>query len=234
MRGARRAREGHDILTAQMIEEVTHRAADQLERAVGKNSRVQHASEDLLGQIGGDGSGLDDDGDPRQESRCELLQHSPDGKVERVDVHGRAFQRNADVLSDEGCALGEGLDGTVDEHPLVGKLAHPLAGIDEQSADPAVDVDPGIAARRARRIGQAVEVLLVLGEHLRQRLQQSGALVERELAQSRSAHSARMVQHGGEIEPVRRCAEDDLSGRGIPQIRQIAAAALPLARRITL
>ncbi len=234
LRGARGTREGDDILAAQVLEEIAHGAADELDGAVGKYSGIHHAPEDLLRQIRGDGGGLDDDGHSCEQRRRQLLEHPPDGEVERVDVHGRAFQRNTDVLSDEGPALGQCFDAAVDEHPIVGKLAHALAGVDEQGADPAVDVDPGIVPGGAGRIGEAIELLLVLHQHLRQRLQQAGAVVKRELAQCRSADRARVLQHPREVEAIGRRAEDHLAGRRVAQVREIACPALPSSGREAL
>src|SRR5438874_1810174 len=78
----------------------------------------------------------------------ELLQHSPHGEVEGVDVHGDALERHADMASDERAAFRQRLGGTVDEERLVGKVATTTARVGEQRPDAAVDIDPVIGPGR--------------------------------------------------------------------------------------
>ena len=75
------------------------------------------------------------------------------GKVEGVDLDGHAFQRHADVATDERAALAQRLGAAVDVERLVGKLAATAARVREQRPDAAVDVDPGVApaSRPSRR-----------------------------------------------------------------------------------
>ena len=93
-------------------------------------------------------------GTPGEQRRRQLLQHSPYREIEGVDVNGRALERQTNVLADEAPALREHLDGAIDINTAVGKLARTLAGVHEERADAAVDVDPGVALRRARGVGE--------------------------------------------------------------------------------
>ncbi len=88
-----------------MIEQIPHCAADELHRTVGQNSRIHDPPEYLLREIGGDRCRLDDDRHSGQQRGAEFLQHSPDRKVESVDVDRRALERDADVLTGERTAL---------------------------------------------------------------------------------------------------------------------------------
>src|SRR5205807_5683916 len=120
-----------------------------------------------------------------------------------IDVHGGAFKRNTYMLTDERARLGKRLHRPIDVNPAVGQLTRALACVDKDSADPAVDVDPGIAFRGAGCIRQPIELVLVLREHLRKRLEQRRALVERELTQARSADVARVLERRAEVDAIR-------------------------------
>ena len=60
-----------------------------------------------------------------------------------------------------------------------------------------------IALRRAGRVRERVELVLVLGEILRERLEQRRALMEREPPQRGPADVARVIEHARE----NRCLE---------------------------
>ena len=142
LRRARRARERHGVLAVQVIEQIAEAAADQLQRAFRQDAGLDDAPDDQLREIGRRGRGLDDRGHAGEQRRRQLLEHAPHREVERVDVHGRAFERHADVLADERAGLRQHLDVAVDVDAAVRQLARALARIDEQRAEAAVDVDP--------------------------------------------------------------------------------------------
>lgn len=115
------------------------------------------------------------------------------------------------MAAEERAVLGEVLDTPVDVHFRVGQLAPALAGVREQHADPAVDVDPGVLRCGTGAAGQLVQLGLALGEGEGELLEHHGALMEGELSQRRLSHGAGVVEHGPQIEPVGRDAGDDLS-----------------------
>ena len=61
-----RAREGNRVLTIQVVEQVAEPAADQLQRAFGKNAGLMYVAHHELGQVGRAGCGLDDGGHARE------------------------------------------------------------------------------------------------------------------------------------------------------------------------
>ena len=136
------AGEGHGVLTGEVIEEITDTAANELHGALGKNARLDDAAECQLSQISRGGSGLDDSRYSRKKSRRQLLQHAPDGEVERVDVHCRPFERHTDVLAGEAAGFRQAFRRAIEVDMGVGQLAHALARIHEERGDAAVDVDP--------------------------------------------------------------------------------------------
>jgi hypothetical protein len=228
-RGARRAGERHHILAGEVIEQVSDAAADQLHRPLGQDPGPDDSPEHPLREVAGLGRRLDDRGDACKQRRRELLQHAPHGKVEGIDMHRRAFERHADVLADESAEPGERLHRPLDVDAAVGQLALALARVHEKRPEAAVDIDPGIAARGPGRVRHPVELLLVLAEVLRQRLEECRALVEREPAQVRATDFARVPERRLAIESVGVRARHHLAGGGIAQRDAAAAAGRPFA-----
>ena len=110
-----------------MIEQVAEAAADELQRALRQDARLDDAPDDELGEIGRRRRGLHDRRHAGEQRRRQLLQHAPHREVERVDVHRRAFERHADVLADERAALRQRLRRAVDVDAAVRQLARALA-----------------------------------------------------------------------------------------------------------
>jgi hypothetical protein len=54
-----------------------------------------------LGEIRGARGGLDDGRHSGEQRGGEFLEHAPHRKIERVDVHGRALERHADMLPEK-------------------------------------------------------------------------------------------------------------------------------------
>ena len=113
-----------------------------------------------------------------EQGRRQLLEHSPDGEVEGVDVHRRALQRGVDVLADEGAGLRQAFERAVEEHMGVGKFAAALGREGEEGAGAALDVDPAVLARRAGQVIELVQLLLARHDRLAERLQHPRPLVE--------------------------------------------------------
>ena len=234
MRRRRRAREGHHVLAGEVLEEVPNCAADQLHRSFRQDRRLDDPPESLLGEVAGLRRRLHDGRHAGEERRGEFLEHPPHRKIEGVDVHRRALERRADVLPHEAAALRQRFDPTIDVHAAVRELPHSLARVHEERANAAVDVDPRIALGGPSRIGERVELLLVLGEVAGERLEERRALVESEPPQVPSAHLARMLEHQPRIEAVRGRAGDDLARGGIAQRNAAARPGKPLSRHETL
>jgi hypothetical protein len=76
-----------------MIEQVAGRAHDELQRALGKNVRLDHDPDRMFGEVAGRGGGLHDRGHAGEDGGAKLLQHAPDGEIEGVDVNRDALQR---------------------------------------------------------------------------------------------------------------------------------------------
>jgi len=82
------------------------------------------------------------------------------------------------VLADEGAAAAERLDRAVDVDGAVGQLPLALAGVAEQRADAAVDVEQRVGPGGTGAGGEGVELVAVLAQRAGEGLQQRGALVE--------------------------------------------------------
>ena len=181
-------------------------------------SRVDHRAEHRLGEVRRHRRRLHDRRHAGEQRRRQLLEHAPHGEVERVDVHGDALQRHADVPADERPALRQRLRRPVDVETLIRKVSSPARRVGEERADAALDVDPRILLRRARRGGDEIELVLARHEVLRHRLQHQRALVEREPPERRAADALRVVDHRREVDPARRRLGDLLAGHGVKEI----------------
>ena len=177
-------------------------------------------------------AGLTIVGSPARNAGRELLEHAPDREVERIDLHRDAGPRGPEVLAEEHAGLAELLGRAVEDHGVVGQLAGALAGIAEHRADAAVDVDLGVAERRAGARRQGVELVLVLAEVLGDGLEDAGALVERQRADRRPADVAGVVDHRRQVEPGRRDPGDLLAGGRVEKGLAVVGGAEPRASGI--
>ena len=82
-----------------MIEHISQSSGHQLDRAVRQDTRLDHQAETGLGHLTGGGGRFDDSRHASQKSWCQLLQHTPDRKIERVDMHGNTLQRCTDMTA---------------------------------------------------------------------------------------------------------------------------------------
>ena len=195
-----RASEADDVLSAQMIEQVADAADDQLHRAGRKHAGLDHHPERGFGEIGRRRGGLHDRRHARKQGRRELLEHSPHGEVEGIDVQRRALKRRVDMLSDEGALLRQGLDRSVHQHMRIRKLTAALRGEGEEGARAALDVDPAVLARCASQIVELVQLLLAGHDRLAERLEHPSTLMEGQLAECGAADFPRVLEHPAEIE----------------------------------
>ena len=201
--GGGRPGERHQVLLAQMIEQVAGAAADQLDRAFRQQPGVHHQLHQPGRQVRGLGSRLDQGRHAGDKRGGEFLQRPPDREVERVDLHRDPLQWREDVLADEGPALAERLDRPLGEDRVVRQLAPGLAGVAEQYADAAVDVELGVAQGRAGPGGQGVKLLAVLAQQPPERLEQRRPLVEGQLPQRRAARRPAVAERRAQVDAGR-------------------------------
>ena len=86
---------------------------------------------------------------------------------------------------------------------VVRQLAPGLAGVAEQHADAAVDVELGVAEGRAGAGGQGVKLLAVLAQQHPERLEQRRPLVEGQLAQRRAARRPAVGERRAQVDAGR-------------------------------
>ena len=184
-----------------MIEQVAGTAADQLQCSFRQDIRFDNCLHHLFGQVTSGSGGLDDRRHACQQGRGNLFQHPPYREVKGIDMDGTTFQRHADMTSYKGAVSRKALRRTVNVERLIGQFAPPLAGINEQGADAAVDVDPIIRFRRAGHGGYRVKFLAPVVEIERQTLEHPPALMKCHRAEGFPAGAAAVRQHRLKIQP---------------------------------
>jgi hypothetical protein len=200
--GVGRAREGDDVAAVDAIEQVARRTHHQLQRAFGQQARFDDQPHHRLGQVAGGRGRLDDGRHAGKKGRRELLERAPDGEVERVDVHGHAAPRHQHVRAGELACLAERHRRAFVDQVAGRQLVAAHAGIREQRAGAALDVDPAVGARGAGVRGDRIERLLALHQELGQRLQPRGALLEVERQQRGHADAPRVIDGFAEVDLV--------------------------------
>ncbi|MND86812.1 hypothetical protein D3C80_787920 [compost metagenome] len=170
--------EGHHVLALQAVEQVAGAADDQLQAARREQAGLIHQAHHGFGQVAGGAGRFDDARHAGEEARRELLQHAPDREVEGIDVHGQAAARHQDMGAGEGALLAQRHGRTFVDDVSRRQLAGADAGVAEQGAAAALDVDPAVGAGGAAVAGQGVELFLVLVEVERQGLEARRALLE--------------------------------------------------------
>ena len=95
------------VLLGQQVEQTPRAAGDQLQAALGEQTGIDDLLQHGVGQVGRLRRGFHHGRHPGQESRRQLFQHSPDRKVEGVDLQRDAAPRGVDVLADELPAAAE-------------------------------------------------------------------------------------------------------------------------------
>ena len=232
-RGGRRAGEPDEVLAGEVVERVAERARDELHGTRRQQLRLDDQAHQLGGEERRGAGGLDQRGHARQERGRELLQRAPHREVERVDLHRHAVQRGRDVLAEERAALAERLDVALDVHLGVRQLPTALRRVRQQYADAAVDVEARVVERGAGVRGDGVQLLAVLPQVPGERLEQGGALVERQLAERRAADPTAVLQRGREVDARRRQPGDLGSGHRVEQRSPLVGRRVPRAEDVT-
>ena len=232
-RGGRRAGEPDEVLAGEVVERVAERARHELHRTRRQQLRLDDQPHQLGREVRRRAGGLDQRGHARQERGRELLQRSPHREVERVDLHRHAVQRGRDVLAEERAALAERLDVALDVHLGVRQLPTALRRVRQQYADAAVDVEARVVERGAGVRGDGVQLLAVLAQVPGERLEQGGALVERQLAERRAADPTAVLQRGREVDARRRQPGDLGSGHRVEQRSPLVGRRVPRAEDVT-
>lgn len=222
------------VLSRERVKDAVRWGADQLDGAFGEDAGRDDAAEHQLRQVGGLARGFHHGRQARQQSRRELLQHAPHGKVECVDLHGRALPRHMDVTHGEGALLADQFHVAVGQDMPVGQLFGALAAVDEEHPDAAVDIEHGVPAGRSGAGGQCVELVRVRGEMLAERLEQTGALVEGQLAQGRAAHLPRVTQHGCGVDGSLREPGHLGAGRRVQQGTSLVGCLVPVTGEVAV
>src|SRR6266446_9371284 len=138
-----------------MIEQITGRTDNKLQRAVGKNAG-------LCNHPGGG----------------KLLQQPPAGKIEGIDVDSGTVQGCRDMPTDESTAPGEMLDASIKQEGRVWQFPAAFCGVNEQGSDAAIDIDHIVGLGRPRQERQLVKLILSLRDVFCELLQQIRALMK--------------------------------------------------------
>jgi hypothetical protein len=115
-----------------------------------------------VGQVAGGGGRLGDAGHGGQEAGREFLEQAPDREIEGIDVHRHAAARHQDVGAGKAAALAQRHGRAFVQHVRRRQLAPAHAGVGEQGADAAFDVDPAVGAGGAGQVRDLVQLFLAL------------------------------------------------------------------------
>jgi hypothetical protein len=127
--------------------------------------------------------------------------------------------RYQDVGAGEAAALTQRHGRPLVQHVRRRQLAAAHAGVREQGADAAFDVDPAVGAGRAGQVRNLVQLFLALHQVQRQRFQALGAGLEVERHQRRHAALARVGHRLVEVDLFGVGVEDQLVVDGAVQRR---------------
>ena len=225
----RGARKGHHVLTGDTIEQIAHRARDELERTFRQQAGLDDPPDHQLRQIGGLAGRLHDSRHSREQRGRQFLQDSPAREIEGVDMDGDPFERREDMLAGKGLIARQLVRFPVEQEVRIGQLAPAFGCIGEKGTDAAFDVDPAIGPGRTGCGRQGVELLLARHQGLADGLEHQRAVVEAQPAQRRAAHFPAMGEHGGEVNPAGVDPRDRVAGRGIEYRLAGMGAAHPFA-----
>ncbi|EEF23199.1 conserved hypothetical protein, partial [Ricinus communis] len=223
-----RSREGHRVESVQAVQQVARRADDELQAAFRQQFRLHHHPDQRMREIARRGGRLGDAGHRGEEARCEFFQQAPDRKIKSVDVHGDAAARHEDVRAREAAPLAERHGRPFVQHVRRRQFAPADAGVREQRADAALDVDPAVRPRGARQVRDLVQLFLPLHQVRRQGFQALGAFLEVHLHQRLYACLAGIRDGFAEVDPVGVRVVDQLVVQGAVQ-RLVRLAAEPAA-----
>lgn len=140
-RGVGGSGDREQILTGQVVEEITGRGTDELKGAGWQQARLDGSAHHEFSEVGGLTGGLDDAGHPGEKGGGELLEHAPHREVERVDLHRRTDQRRVNMLHTDGSALADRLGDAIEQRTRCRQFPGALSAVDEQHTHSAVDVN---------------------------------------------------------------------------------------------
>ena len=127
----------------------------------GRMPDLDDAADYEFGQIGRLARGLHDGGYAGDQRRRQLLQHAPDREVKGVDVDRDAFERGAGCAGRRrNCPSTAALRRRRSERRVFGSSRRAFAGVGEQGADAALDVDPAVGTGGTGGEAFGVELLL--------------------------------------------------------------------------
>ena len=144
---------------AKTFQQIANGSADQLHGAFWQDAGFENHAYTRLGYEGGVARRFDDRRHPRENRRRELLQHSPDRKVERVDLDPHPETRCQDMLADEAAIARKHFKVAIGCDPGVRQLAPRLGREYEHGADTTVDINLGVRAGGTGQVGEGIELL---------------------------------------------------------------------------
>ena len=142
--GAGGAGKGDHVLAVELVEQIPRTAADQADGTVRHQPAVDDRFHHRLRHLRGGGGRFDDGGHARKPGRGQFFQHSPAGEVKGVDVHRHAGLRGQDVTRGKAAFFRQRDRLVFRPHGVIRQLAAAQAGISEEGADPAFDIDPAV------------------------------------------------------------------------------------------
>ncbi|MNF94367.1 hypothetical protein D3C84_770770 [compost metagenome] len=201
----------------QAVEQVAGAADDQLQTARRQQAGFVHQAHHGFGQVAGGAGRLDDARHAGEEARGEFFQHAPDREVERVDVHRQATARHQNVGAGERAHFAQLHGRALVDDVARRQFSGTEAGVGEQRAVAALDVDPAVGAGRAAVVGNRVELFLALAQVQGQGLETLGALLEVQRHQAADALATAVLDGFGEVRTLFVGAGDFMAVDGAAQ-----------------
>ncbi|MNS97256.1 hypothetical protein D3C72_1315820 [compost metagenome] len=132
-------------------------------------------------------------------------------------MHGQATARHQDVRAGETAFFTKRDGRAFVQHVRRRQFVAAHAGVGEQGARAAFDVDPAVGARGARQMRDCIQLFLALDQVQGQRLQARRALLEVQRHQARHARFARIGDGFVEVDLFRMRVIDDAVVQGAVQ-----------------
>ena len=188
------------VAEIQVIQQVPRGTRNELQRTLRQNARLQHQAHTRLGDKTGWGCRLHNAWHTSNKRRRELLQHAPDGEVERINLHSDARNGGVNVAANKGAVLGKDLRLTISNHVRVRHLTATLGRNGEHGRNAAVNVDEIIPLIRARFVRQLVKLITVVLQEHGQFFNLQRTLMNGQLLQVLAANGAGIINSGSNIQ----------------------------------
>ncbi|MNY13779.1 hypothetical protein D3C86_1469300 [compost metagenome] len=201
----------------QAVEQVAGAADDQLQAARWQQAGLVHQAHHGFRQVAGGTGWFYDARHTREEARGELFQHAPDREVEGVDVHRHATARHQDMSAGEGAHFAQLHGRAFVDDVARRQFTGAEAGVGEQRAVAAFDVDPAVGAGCAAVMGNRVELFLALAQVQGQSLETLGALLEIQRHQAADTLATAVLDGFGEVRALFMGAGDFMAVDGAAQ-----------------